>query len=113
MKCPLCQSELISYSGPDPDNGTGYRALECEAAQCLNDDMPRYKMMFENGALVTRTLQYEGVHVAIDYRNGVTVISKLIACFLTDSIRLPRVLDFDDKDPYALYTKVKTLMLFS
>lgn len=111
MPCPFCDSLLDKYEFE------GHVAYECENKACMNDDMPRYKMVFIHGRKLSETVMFqeEGLYVQIDH-TGRTIISKLEACVLFDSITLPKALDFN-KYEYdcleKLLNKIKMLMVFS
>jgi hypothetical protein len=112
MPCPFCDSLLDKYEFE------GHSAYECENKACLNDDMPRYKMVFIHGRNLSETVMFEedGFYVQIDHAVNRTIISRLEACVLLDSITLPKALDFN-KYEYdclpKLLSKVKMLMVFS
>ncbi len=111
--CPLCGAPLFKYISVDV-----LEAYECEAKQCLNDDMPRYKLHFENGNLVSRIIQFpindSNLHVFLDYKHNTTTITSMIGFLLIeDPVKLPRVLDFDLEKPYDLLLKIKKLLVFS
>lgn len=107
MICLFCRSKcLVStyYS---------YTAYRCD--YCIVDDMSKYIVAYTNypTMLVTRTMIIGDLHVAIDYENDRTVISKLVACFIMDPIILPRALIMDVKNPISIVDKIKTLLIFS
>lgn len=107
MNCPLCSAKLEEY------NNVTCIAYECTDAKCLNDDMPRYKMTWVDGKIVTRTIQFDDIHVAIDYLNDTTIVSKLMACFLMNSIRFPKAIEWYDDEPAKTLEKIKLLLTFS
>ena len=112
MPCPFCNSLLSKYEYE------AHAAFECEVPHCLNDDMPRYKMVFVNGCNVSQTIMFEqdNFYVQLDYANDKTIISRLQACVLTDTVIMPRVLDFNKYELDCLpklLNKIKTLMVFS
>lgn len=83
---------------------------------CINDDMPRYQVTYNNYPtfLISRVFMFEMVYyVIVNYRDNCTVISKLMACVLLDSIQIPRALEIDLSNPHAIMPKIKTLMTFS
>lgn len=90
-----------------------HEAYECEAKHCINDDMPRYKMTFVEGKIVSRVIMFPNLYVQIDYVNNVTIISRLEVCVLTNTVRIPRPLAFDPDNLPSLLEKVKTILTFS
>jgi len=107
MPCPFCHSLLTKY---EAEFHIGY---DCDNNDCIQDNMSRYHLVIFNGEVITKSIMYPGIYVQIDYKNHVTVISRLQACFLTDSIRIPRPLDFNHEEPDALLHKIKTIITFS
>lgn len=109
MKCPLCLSRLEVW--PFPFHTT----YGCIAKECVNDDMPRYQVTYNNYPtyLVSRVFMLDPYYIIVNYRDNCTVISKLEACLLFDSVQIPRALDIDLKRPLDIVPKIKTLMIFS
>lgn len=112
MPCPFCDRILNTYEFE------GHSAYECENEVCMNDDMPRYKMVFIHGRILSETVMFEedGFYVRIDYAHNRTTISKLEGYILFDSIILPKALDFNRYEYDSLnklLNKVKMLMVFS
>lgn len=112
MPCPFCDSLLNSYEYD------AHAAYECENKACLNDDMPRYKMVFINRRCVSETIMFEdeGFYIQLDYSVNRTIISRFEVCMLTDNVIIPKVLDFNKYEHDCLpklLNKVKMLMVFS
>jgi hypothetical protein len=112
MPCPFCHSLLDKYEYE------AHAAYECENKACLNDDMPRYKMVFINRCCVSETVMFqeEGLYIQLDHAVNRTVISKLEVCMLTDNVIIPKILEFNKYEHDALpklLSKVKMLMVFS
>src|SRR5574338_970545 len=107
MKCAFCKSRLEVW--PFPFHTT----YGCIAKDCVNGDMPRYQITYNNYPtfLISRVFMFgTNYYVIVNYRDKCTVISKLEACVLTSSFRIPRALDIDLHNPYNSLPKLKTLM---
>ena len=88
----------------------------CGATDCVvSGDMARYEANYQNypTKLVSRSFIIDNTYIQIDYVNNKTVISRLEACFLYDSVEVPRALEVNLKNPYELLDKVRVLMIFS
>lgn len=109
MKCPFCNSRLMVWKY---DFHTTYG---CDAACCVNDDMPRYQITYSNypTALIARTIMLDKHYVQIDYQNDRTTVSVLEVCVLIDRVILPKALDINIKDMIGFSEKIRTLMVFS
>jgi hypothetical protein len=110
MKCPFCHSRLEVW--PFQFHTT----YGCVAEECVNDDMPRYQITYNNYPtfLISRVFMFnKDIYVVVNYRDNCTVISKLEACLLFDTVQIPRALDVDLKRPFDILPKIRTLMVFS
>lgn|ERR1700722_3172831 len=109
MFCPFCRSRLKVHVF------RFHTAIGCEATDCLVDEMSRYIMTYNNYPtyLISRVFIMNDSYIQVDYKNNITIISKLEACFLMDSIRLPGTLKINLKKPYDILPKIKLLMIFS
>jgi hypothetical protein len=109
MKCPFCDGDLQLW--PDMDSTT----YGCAQIGCVEDDMPRYQVCYQNisNKLLSLTFMLDQYYIRIHYPTDRTVVSKLIACFLMDTIEIKRamVVDFDNLP--ALLEKIKTFLTFS
>lgn len=110
MQCPFCRSKLIVRT---QQLHTSYY---CDAPDCVvSGDMARYEANYQNypTELISRALIIGNTNIQIDYVNNRTVISRLEACFLFDSVEVPRALEINLKNPYELLDKIRMLMIFS
>jgi hypothetical protein len=109
MNCPFCRVRLTSYHYPT------HAAYVCEDAGCINDDMPRYQVSYNNypTCLISRTFMLDKYYIHIDYKQDTTTISVLEACFLLDSVRVAKALAINLNDIVTAAEKIKTLMVFS
>lgn len=109
MKCPFCHSELVC------SEGTFTMDSMCTAEGCINDDMPRIILKYNKATndLIAGEFMLADLYVAVDYKQDYTVISKLEACVLFDSVQIPKALDIDLNNPNAILPKIRTLMIFS
>jgi hypothetical protein len=81
----------------------------------MNDDMPRYQVAYNNYPtyLISRTFMIDIYYVQIDYKNNKTIVSRLYACFLLNSVEVPKALNFDRDNPQNILPKINTIMVFS
>lgn len=109
MICCFCSNRMRVYTHHF------HLTLACVHKGCVVDDMSRYEITYNNYPtyLLSRNIILNNFYIQIDYRNNKTIISRLAACFLVDSIEIPKALSLDTKNPYDLLTKIKTLMVFS
>lgn len=109
MICPFCRTRLTVFEYPS------HTVQLCENHGCMNDDMTRYSVSYNNYPtfLQSRIFMMDKFYIQIDYRNNKTIISKLEACFLFDSIQLPKAIVVDLKNPFKILPKIKILMMFS
>jgi len=107
--CPFCRSELEEFK----DKFITTHA--CYDSTCINDDMPRYKEIYENTSesLIERYFMMGGYYIQVSYKNNWTVISRLEACLLFDSVQIPTALKIDLTNPLDILNKVKLFMIFS
>lgn len=107
--CPFCNDRLEIWHN---DYCTMY---SCTNIDCINDDMPRYKVIYNNYPtyLTGYVFMLDKYYIQIDYTNQITVISRLEGCMLFNSIQVaaPLSVDFDDLD--AFLDKIKTILIFS
>ncbi len=110
MRCAFCKSKLDVW--PYPLHTT----YGCMNKDCINDDMPRYQVTYNNYPtfLISRTFMFkDDWNIIVNYRDNCTIVSKLMACIIYDSVQIPRALDVDLSNPYSIIPKIKTLMTFS
>lgn len=110
MLCPFCHTKL------EYRNRQLHTSYYCDAPHCVvNGDMTRYETNYQNypTKLISRTFIIDNTYIQIDYINNRTVISRLEACFLFDSVEVPRALEVNLKNPYELLDKIRMLMIFS
>jgi hypothetical protein len=108
VECPFCCQELKVW------NKLPYASAGCENPSCLVDDMPRYQITYaEDGEPTNEAFMLGQYYVQIGHLNQITVISRLEACFLMDSVQVNKVLDFDLFNPSASLSKLNLLMAFS
>jgi phenolic acid decarboxylase len=109
MKCPFCNMRLQVWQ----------HAFEtiyaCVENNCIVDDMPRYQIAYNNYPtyLLFKTFMLNNFYVQINYSDNETVISRLKACFLFDTIKLRRALSVDFNNLQDLIDKINTLLIFS
>src|ERR1039458_3160574 len=107
MFCPLCHSRLKIMV---QQLHTSYY---CDATDCVVDgEMTRYDALYQKypTKLISRTFIIDNTYIQIDYANNKTVISRLVTCFLFDSVEVPRALDVNLKNPYELLDKIRMLI---
>ncbi len=87
----------------------------CDSVVCAVDDMPRYQISFNNYPtyLLSKTFMLDNFYVQINYYANETVISKLEACFLFDTVILPKALPVDFHKLQDFLNKINTLLIFS
>lgn len=109
MICPFCHSRLQVWVFPF------HTTYGCDASMCVNDDMPRYQITYNNypTSLLSRVFMIDDYYIKIDYVNQKTIISILEACFLMATIELPRIFHFNKENPADILAKIKTLLIFS
>ena len=77
--------------------------------------MPRYQITYSNypTKLIALTFMLDQYYVQIHYPTDKTVVSKLVACFLMDTIEIKKALPVDFHDLPAFLDKINTLLTFS
>jgi hypothetical protein len=107
--CPFCDGRLEIWHH---DFHTIYA---CCNEGCVNDDMPRYQATYNNypTVLTGYIFMLDKYYVQISYANQITVISRLEACMLFDTMQLPRALSIDFEDLDTFLNKIKTILTFS
>lgn len=91
---------------------TSYYCTGCEEHD-VSGFVERWEPGYTLARLVTRNLRMEDFYIRLDYVNNTTVVSRIEACFLTDSVRISRLLSFDSANPQSLLHQVKFFMVFS
>lgn len=109
MICPFCKNKLELYV---------YRynsAYSCENKNCLNDDMTRFQVSYNNYPtfLLSMAFMLDNYYAQIDFVNKVTLISKLEAFFLFDTVQIPVILKFNYKFPEENLKRIKNLLVFT
>jgi hypothetical protein len=109
MKCPFCKARLQVWQE------MFHTTYGCNQIGCVVDDMPRYQITFNNYPtyLLSKTFILDKYYIQIDYPNNKTTVSKLVACFLIDTIQLERCLAVNFNNPQDLINKINTLLIFS
>lgn len=109
MKCPFCGSKLEVWTD------VLHTVYGCAASGCVNDDMPRYMAKYNNYPtyLVSKTFMMDDLYIQVDYKQNYTIIHRLEACCLFDSVQIPRALDVSMKNPKDIIPKIRILMTFS
>ena len=110
MHCPLCHSKLEMRV---QELSTAYY---CDAPDCVvGGDMTRYEVSYQKypTKLLSRVFIIDNTYIQISYTYNRTVVSRLEACFLFDTVEIPRALEVNLKNPYELLDKIRMLMMFS
>jgi hypothetical protein len=107
--CPFCSGRLNIWVHEF------YTSYGCVDDNCVNDDMPRYQITYNNYPtfLIGYTFMLDKYYIQINYPNQITTISRLEACFLFDNIELPTALIVDFNNLETLLNKIKTILTFS
>jgi hypothetical protein len=109
MRCPFCDGELRAWQEEQTIT------YGCAQIGCVKDDMPRYRATYYSHpiSLISLTFMLDQYYIQIHYPTNRTVISKLVACFLTDTIQLEKALTVDFNDLASFLNKIQTLLTFS
>ncbi len=109
MNCPFCNKRLQIWKYLQ------FTTYSCEFKKCLNDDMARYQVSYNNYPtyIISKTLMIDKYYVQIDYKNNKTVLSILIKCFLIDSLEINNILDFNKNKKDDFLNKIKMLSVLS
>jgi len=106
--CPFCHQRLSIWIEEY------HTAYICDNIDCINDDMPRYQIIYNNYPtyLISHVFMYDKYYFQISYINQTTTISTLQGYFLTDTIEIPKVfpIDFDNLDEFL--NKIKGILVF-
>lgn len=107
MKCLLCNNRCTKYI--NKFNTT----FLCN--DCTIDDMSKYMVTFSKSPvrLISRTLWLNEFYVQLDYINKCTVISKIVGCFLCDTVQINKLIPLDTTNPYSMTNKIKTFIILS
>lgn len=107
--CPFCDDRLEIWPHEF------HTIYGCINEKCINDDMLRYQVMYNNypTVLMGYTFMLDKYYIQISYRNHNTTISRLEGCMLFDSIQVPAPLSVDFDDLNSFLNKIKTILVFS
>ena len=109
MRCPFCYLKLDAYSYIIE---TSYC---CDDNNCMRDDMSKYQLVYNNYPtyLVSKSFMIDKYYVQCNYKDNITIVSNLEACFLMNSIKFKQILKFDFNNKSDIINKLKTIMVFS
>lgn len=109
MNCVMCFNKLTAYVYP---NHTCY---SCINKDCLNDDMPRYEITYNNYPtyLLSEIFMFDDYYINVSYKDKETAISKLVGCILLGTIRVPSIIKIDRKHPQNSLDRIRNLLVFS
>ena len=109
MKCPFCRSRMSAHSYDI------YTTFICLDESCLNDDMPRYQVVYKNypTMLWSKTYMLDKYYIQTDFIENITKISVLDVVILLDTIIVPHAINLDLKDIDSAARKIRKLMIFS
>ena len=120
-KCPFCSEDLRYSDGAIGRLGkveTEWDHFFCDNTECMNDDMPRYQINYHKkskgyNSPLSVAFMIGIYYVQVDYKDNVTILSKLEGPLLLDSVTIPKALVFDMSALQIVENRVKTLLLFS
>lgn len=109
MKCPFCRSRMRAQAYDI------YTTFICLESGCINDDMPRYQVVYKNypTMLWSKTYMLDKYYIQVDFLEKITKISVLDTIILLDTIIIPHAINFDLSDIPIAAQKIRTLMVFS
>jgi len=111
MDCPFCGQVMEKWI--PRTHVAPWTNYSCNDEGCRVDDMPRYQISIDYKGTMSYQFMIDNSYVSVDFEKNITMLSRLEACILLDTITLPRVIQFDMNDLVSVSEKVKTLLLFS
>ena len=108
MNCPFCKTLLFTKS-----KDKEYVSHICLNNSCMNDDMPRFEIIFHNDKVIEKTFMIDNYYIQIYIDINTMTISKMIGYILKDPITIYSIIDIDMDNPRLSLPRIKTLMLLS
>lgn len=108
MNCPLC-NKLLKITVDEMN----YIVHMCLDSDCINDDMPRFEVIFHDDKMIERNIMIDNYYIQTYFDANITVISKMIGYILADPISFHSIIEINMDNPQLSLSKIKRLMILS